>query len=137
LRCASDFSEHRIWIKYSSPEHSIQPGTHLHTRIHGPYLSSPPKAANHTSHTHPHTQYIMSASSQANVPTSKLQDNKEQGGEAVKDAQKSAPVLLEEDDEFEDFPVEGQSRTSHAFSSTMPRWRFDAVLNVVERQGIC
>ena len=57
----------------------------------------------------------MSASGSSSVPTAKLQDHSQQGGEAAKDANapQTGPAQLEEDDEFEDFPVEGMcwSRT--------------------------
>ncbi|MCJ1441285.1 MAG: 26S proteasome complex subunit [Stictis urceolatum] len=50
----------------------------------------------------------MSASGSSSVPTAKLQDHSQQGGEAAKDANapQTGPAQLEEDDEFEDFPVE-------------------------------
>ena len=51
----------------------------------------------------------MSASSQPQVPTSKLQDpdkDKKGEGSGTKEPEQT-PATLEEDDEFEDFPVEG------------------------------
>ncbi|MCJ1332052.1 26S proteasome complex subunit [Thelotrema lepadinum] len=51
---------------------------------------------------------MSGASSQSNVPTSKLQDtekDKKGDSSATKEPQKT-PATLEEDDEFEDFPVE-------------------------------
>ena len=52
----------------------------------------------------------MSASSQPQVPTTKLQDTEKdkQGGGTGKKEPEKTPATLEEDDEFEDFPVEGK-----------------------------
>lgn len=49
------------------------------------------------------------SSSEPTAPTSKLQDTKanEPDAAAASKPVKQAPALLEEDDEFEDFPVEG------------------------------
>lgn len=50
----------------------------------------------------------MSGSAQGAMSTTKLIDNENKSnGEPAKDTQKPAAVL-EEDDEFEDFPVEGR-----------------------------
>lgn len=49
----------------------------------------------------------MSGAAQGSGSTSKLVDDKKTQGEPQKDQQAQQPALLEEDDEFEDFPVEG------------------------------
>lgn len=55
------------------------------------------------------TSAIMSDATQGSATTAKLgEDKKIGGGEAQKEQQTQQPALLEEDDEFEDFPVEGQ-----------------------------
>jgi hypothetical protein len=50
----------------------------------------------------------MSGAAQGSATTAKPGDDKKTGGEAQKEQQTQQPALLEEDDEFEDFPVEGQ-----------------------------
>ena len=51
----------------------------------------------------------MSGASQQQPPTAKLQDPEKdkKTGEVASKEQDKAPAILEEDDEFEDFPVEG------------------------------
>lgn len=50
----------------------------------------------------------MSGAASGSTATTKLgQDSKAEGGEVQKEQQSQQPALLEEDDEFEDFPVEG------------------------------
>jgi hypothetical protein len=49
----------------------------------------------------------MSGAAQGSGPAAKLGEDKKAGGEAQKEQQTQQPALLEEDDEFEDFPVEG------------------------------
>lgn len=49
----------------------------------------------------------MSGAAQGPGPTAKLQEDKKPAGEPQKEQQTQQPALLEEDDEFEDFPVEG------------------------------
>lgn len=49
----------------------------------------------------------MSGAATGAAETTKLQDKKPEG-EPPKEQHNQAPNLLEEDDEFEDFPVEGQ-----------------------------
>lgn len=51
----------------------------------------------------------MSNTTQGTVPTSKLAEEKKGAPESTKAQQDQPPALLEEDDEFEDFPVEGLS----------------------------
>lgn len=53
------------------------------------------------------TSSIMSGAAQGSGATSKMGEDKKAGGEAQKEHQNQQPALLEEDDEFEDFPVEG------------------------------
>ena len=56
----------------------------------------------------------MSGASKSQPPTAKLQDpekDKKAGEPAGKEQQEKAPAILEEDDEFEDFPVEGTYRS--------------------------
>jgi hypothetical protein len=50
----------------------------------------------------------MSGAAQGSATTVKLGDDKKTGGESQKEQATQQPALLEEDDEFEDFPVEGQ-----------------------------
>lgn len=49
----------------------------------------------------------MSGAAQGSGPTSKPGDEKKNQAEPAKDQEPQQPALLEEDDEFEDFPVEG------------------------------
>lgn len=58
------------------------------------------------------------SSSEPSAPTTKLQDTKanEADPAAASNPVKQAPALLEEDDEFEDFPVEDWSQED----ATMP-----------------
>ena len=52
----------------------------------------------------------MSGATQGPGTTSKLGDDKKNQAESQKEQESQQPALLEEDDEFEDFPVEGVSR---------------------------
>jgi hypothetical protein len=49
----------------------------------------------------------MSGAGQSSVPTAKMGQDKKSEGEPQKEKQNQQPALLEEDDEFEDFPIEG------------------------------
>jgi hypothetical protein len=58
----------------------------------------------------PQISDIMSGTAQGSAGSAKPGEDKKAGGEAQKDQQQpQQPALLEEDDEFEDFPVEGTS----------------------------
>jgi hypothetical protein len=50
----------------------------------------------------------MSGTAQGSSATTKLGEDKKAEGEKQKEQQAQQPALLEEDDEFEDFPVEGK-----------------------------
>ena len=54
--------------------------------------------------------YIMSAAAEGSSSTTKAVTSDETSGPTLKDQQKPA-AALEEDDEFEDFPVEGKPTT--------------------------
>lgn len=64
----------------------------------------------------------MSASAQSSAATSKAVVADEKSGETLKDQQKPA-AALEEDDEFEDFPVEGTN------PSEVARLRLELLIN--------
>lgn len=62
----------------------------------------------------------MSGAAQGSKDTTKAIVSDEKAGQDQPDQQQQKPaVALEEDDEFEDFPVEGERKSVHATSKTM------------------